>query len=211
MKKTLITNLTFGALLLLSSFAHAATISATDGSCFITDVTVTVGSDSIKAASCAGAYTIPEGEKENASLINGIFGATSDDEAGNWSLAGKTESFDLNDDGTSGTWTYAIGEDQDLSSPFVIVLKASTMFSAYLFKNIDDLEDSAIGTFLISFQKVTGDGGSITPALSHLSIYTTDTIPGGGIFGSPVPLPAALWLFGPALLGFMGFRRKTKS
>lgn len=26
---------------------------------------------------------------------------------------------------------------------------------------------------------------------------------------SAVPLPAALWLFGPALLGFMGFRRKA--
>jgi len=26
---------------------------------------------------------------------------------------------------------------------------------------------------------------------------------------STVPLPAALWLFGPALLGFMGFRRKA--
>jgi len=35
--------------------------------------------------------------------------------------------------------------------------------------------------------------------------------PGPGGFGNPVPLPAALWLFGPALLGFMGFRRKTKS
>jgi len=42
---------------------------------------------------------------------------------------------------------------------------------------------------------------------------------GPGGFGDPtpppppgeVPLPAALWLFGPALLGFMGFRRKTKS
>jgi len=34
---------------------------------------------------------------------------------------------------------------------------------------------------------------------------------GPGGFGNQVPLPAALWLFGPALLGFMGFRRKSKS
>jgi hypothetical protein len=37
---------------------------------------------------------------------------------------------------------------------------------------------------------------------------------GGGHHGgghvSEVPVPAALWLFAPALLGLMGFRRKSK-
>jgi len=209
MKKTLITNLTFGAALLLSSFAHAATISATDRSCLTTDVTVTVDSDSIKASSCAGAYTLTTGGTEDSLLINEVFGATGTS-APDWDYAGGIE-YSADAEQTSGTWTYDLN-GQVISSPFVIVLKSSTMFSAYLFKNIDDLEVSATGTFLISFQKMTGNDGLITPALSHLSIYTTESdIPGGGIFGNPVPLPAALWLFGPALLGFMGFRRKTKS
>jgi len=42
-------------------------------------------------------------------------------------------------------------------------------------------------------------------------ILTGGPIPGGFGGPDPVPLPAALWLFAPALLGFMGFRRKTKS
>jgi len=36
--------------------------------------------------------------------------------------------------------------------------------------------------------------------------YSFDNI---NVAVSAVPLPAAVWLFGPALLGFMGFRRKT--
>jgi len=44
----------------------------------------------------------------------------------------------------------------------------------------------------------------------YVLVDNNGPIPGG--FGTPeVPLPAALWLFGPALLGFMGFRRKAKS
>lgn len=41
--------------------------------------------------------------------------------------------------------------------------------------------------------------------------YVMNDQPGPGGFGNPVPLPAALWLFGPALLGFMGLRKKVKS
>ena len=41
--------------------------------------------------------------------------------------------------------------------------------------------------------------------------YVMNDQPGPGGFGNPVPLPAALWLFGPALLGFMGLRKKIKS
>ena len=34
---------------------------------------------------------------------------------------------------------------------------------------------------------------------------------GGGHHTPEVPLPAALWLFAPALAGFVGLRRKAKS
>jgi len=72
------------------------------------------------------------------------------------------------------------------------------------------------------------DGGSIvSQSFSSLVQLTTLSLVGfigldslvisGGAFSfdninvavSAVPLPAALWLFGPALLGFMGFRRKA--
>jgi len=45
----------------------------------------------------------------------------------------------------------------------------------------------------------TGEGGD--PSKQYLK-WTASEVPA-------VPLPAAVWLFGPALLGFMGFRRKA--
>jgi len=201
MKKTLITNLTFGAALLLSSFAHAAFVS---NPCSTADVTV----DESNAFLCAGSF---EGNDSKDFDINTIFGEPLSDIT--WDEAAKvtTPTSETGDHhleataGTSGTWTYT-GTDT-LSSPFVIILKASSEYSAYLFKGI---ESAKTGTFLISF--FTSNNEQSTPDLSHISIYSTkDDIPGGGTFGSAVPLPAALWLFGPALLGFMGFRKKTKS
>jgi len=203
MKKTLTTYLTFGVLFLLSSFTHAATISGTDGTCDKTDVTV----NSFGASSCAGAFTLLSGGTEDASLINVMFDVNAP--APEWSLAGEKEIKDP----TTNIWTYVIPDDKAISSPFVIVLKAADKISAYLFKNLADLKDNVTGEFLISFKITNPNGKEITPDLSHISIYTTDSYipPGTNIFGNPVPLPAALWLFGPALLGFLGFRRKTKS
>jgi len=47
---------------------------------------------------------------------------------------------------------------------------------------------------------------SSTLNFSHVA-YTFATWTASDV--SAVPLPAAVWLFGPALLGFMGFRRKA--
>jgi len=57
------------------------------------------------------------------------------------------------------------------------------------------------------------DGGLASDSITNFA--KTPGGLGGGIAMatftevSAVPLPAALWLFGPALLGFMGFRRKA--
>ena len=52
------------------------------------------------------------------------------------------------------------------------------------------------GTVNITFAKNNSSGGG----LSH---YTEFNV-------SPVPVPAAFWLFGTALIGFIGFSRRTK-
>jgi len=199
MKKTLITNLTFGALLLLSSFSHAATMDT----CNLYDV-IANGSE---ADVCVGQIQGNDGGNvDPSSLINNLFGAEGSDRL-IWSDVAYTDLGNDNKDLTAtnvdGTWEY-LGGDL-ISPPFVIILKASDHFSAYLFKD-SSLPSGVEGEFLISIIK------NDNPTLSHMTIYSTESdIPGGGIFGNPVPLPAALWLFGPALLGFMGFRRKTKS
>jgi len=57
---------------------------------------------------------------------------------------------------------------------------------------------------------LTGGTGLLTFDISGFTPInsTGDFTSTGRISVSAVPLPAALWLFGPALLGFMGFRRK---
>jgi len=100
---------------------------------------------------------------------------------------------------TSGAWSF-IGE---LSTPFVIVIKASNAFSAYLFENIPSLTNVS-GSFEVAFVK-----GENTPSLSHMTLYTTSNAP--SVIIPPVPVPAALWLFAPALIGMLGFRRRKNA
>jgi len=204
MKKPIVKSLFFGALFLLTTFAHAAPKPFQSEDCNLTDVKV----DGSPAFDCRGSI---EGNDSNDPIgINGIFGESGSliiwDEAAKLNIEEGT-GHDLSaTSGSSGNWTYT-GTDP-LSSPFVVVLKASSEYSAYLFKGLEDLTNGDGGTFWISFL----NKGDQTPALSHITIYsTTSDIPDISIFGNPVPLPAALWLFGPALLGFMGFRRKNKS
>lgn len=190
MKKLTYSGLIFALLFFIPFTAQAA-------SCALNDVTVEGSASDV----CAG----PIAGNDSAADINTAFGA---DNSVVWTLADKSDDQDTKivaPEATSGDWTYT---GDTISSPFIIVLKGSTNYSAYLFKTLGDLVDGDTGTFLISFLT----NGDQNPALSHLSIYTTDSdIPDTSIFGNPVPLPAALWLFGPALLGFMGLRKKVKS
>ncbi len=62
--------------------------------------------------------------------------------------------------------------------------------------------ESDIFNIGIHVQSINGEG-------SEKYVLNGEPIPGG--FGNPVPLPAAVWLFGPALLGLIGFRKKLNS
>ncbi len=190
MKKLCYSGLIFALLFFISFTAQAAT-------CALDDVTIEGSASDV----CAG----PIAGNDSAAVINAAFGA---DESVIWTLADKSDQVGTKiaaPEDTSGAWTYT---GNTISSPFIIALKAGNEYSAYLFKTFGDLVNGDGGTFLISFL----NNGGQTPGLSHMSIYTTDSdIPGTNIFGNPVPLPAALWLFGPALLGFMGLRKKVKS
>lgn len=138
---------------------------------------------------------------DTANDMEPIFGITDTLNVIEWNVVTSTDiSFNGN---TSGQWTYS--GSTDLSSPFVVVLKSSISYAAYLFNNLTGVKG---GSFVINFLNASGKKAG---AISHLNIYKatgtfTNTILGGP---NPVPLPAALWLFAPALLGFMGFRRKA--
>jgi len=173
----MIVGLIFG----LSSAAQAASYELiSTGSCNITDVTAE-GTSSVACLDYSG-------NQDGANFqdsINTDFGLSSTIV---WD--GVISSDDANLTVSDSTWTY----NGILSTPFVIILKASNAFTAYLFDTPDKAND---GTYEVSITNIN----NVVQDLSHMTIYTT----------SPVPLPAALWLFGPALLGLMGFRRKSKS
>jgi len=183
--------------ILFSAFAMLASVSANSATCATTDVTA----NSHDAFACAGSI----GGNDTASDMNSIFGEPESvtwTEAGKLNFPGDTADHDIAATaGTAGSWEYT---GSKTLNPFIVVLKASNDYSAYLFKGFD-LETGDVGRYLISFL----NNGGQTPSLSHITIYSTDE-PGTGIFGNPVPIPAALWLFGPALLGFLGFRKKIK-
>jgi len=176
-------NITMASIVLVlamsSSMVHAA-FAQIAGNCLVTDVTANlVGGGSEDADACLN-FSGNDGNGVDFSAdINTLFGT---DSGLIWEQTAKDESF-------------AVGETEwsftgPLSDPFLIVLKSGNNFAAYLFENLD-----GIGTGTFDTVGVTGQG------ISHISLYTTGV--------SEVPLPAAAFLFAPALLGFMGLRRKA--
>ncbi len=69
--------------------------------------------------------------------------------------------------------------------------------------NIYNLNGNSVAPVLLNWYGI--DSLSI---LSSADIWIADTLE-VNVHPSPVPLPAAAWLFGSALLGFVGFGRKT--
>ena len=61
------------------------------------------------------------------------------------------------------------------------------------------------------FQAGTQFGGVMNLSFAVLQPGFTGEVSGGNISASPVPLPAAAWLFGPTVAGMLGFRRRLFS
>jgi len=123
------------------------------------------------------------------------------------SVTGDEWDFDTDPpDLTPGEWTYTPGEDD----PGIRFWAAKAANSFNLFWDVDqaDLDAGVCDTInslecLLAANTVTSGEWS-TPGgqgLSHLTFY--DSI-------SEIPVPAAFWLFGTALIGFIGFSRRTK-
>ena len=177
--------------------------------------TVTVDGYVGSYSSCLGAEP---GNDDLLSLLNDNsnlgtgFGSINDGSGnvdGSWALFGKSDDFipvvsftkdekpgEPGDFIGSGAWEIS---DGSISDPFVLVLKASSSYSAYLF---EDLGFGATGgTYDTLGVNVNGDFGK---QLSHLSLYSFAPL-------TAVPIPGAALLFGSALLGMFGFSLKNRS
>ena len=171
------------ALFLFSSAAFSAP-------CALNDVTTDTLGGSANANACINQAGNDNsmGGQPFANTINAEFGTT-----GMWSQLDTNDAVG-NMEITSGMWDFS-SLVASISNPFVFTVKGGTNFAAYLF-NVDTLGTGMFDTIGLPFKKKRKQ-----PDISHYSIYTTDAI-------SEVPIPAALWLFAPALLGFLGLRRK---
>lgn len=102
-----------------------------------------------------------------------------------------TDIFNFNKTDVSGGLTGEINRDTSFNG---IVLKTATV-------NLVAIFDSPLSSVAWNMLWSADLFDIKKPKdLSHFSTFNTNI--------SAIPIPAALWLFGPALLGFMGFRRR---
>jgi len=120
----------------------------------------------------------------------------------------ETEYFNSPTDPEDVTISWDGGSDPTISCPecFLYVKDGKQDPNVYIF-NLGTLEDLAIwdgaeSLVLTNFWSCLPDEANPCGqgAISHVAIY--------GV--SPIPVPAAFWLFGTALIGFVGFSRRTK-
>ena len=187
----------------LSMGSASAAIYTSSGSCLAGDMSAT-------ADQCFGSV-LPIPVIESESLLNnntfggltGLFGHTDWDflakEDTPGGLSGTDISLSVTPSGGAASGSWSVNANAlDTFARIVLILKAGNTFSSYLYEPGSGAGDS--GTWTTS---ALGDKN-----LSHFSIYTSGVSPVPG--PSPVPVPAAVWLFGTALIGFIGMSRRTK-
>ncbi|MBD2607262.1 PEP-CTERM sorting domain-containing protein [Scytonema hofmannii FACHB-248] len=162
------------------------------------------------ATDCKGPF---EGNDtgDKATLLDDLNGGLFASSVGSnvtWSLAGKSDEpnpFLSADNGLStGNWSLK----KALSSgTFVISLKSSTVYSTYLFKDIDFSKTGLEGIFNTIGVALDGSGNA-GKALSHASLFVAN-VPSGP--STKVPEPSALMGLGLVLGGMVVARRRKSA
>lgn len=120
---------------------------------------------------------------------------------GTFTVGSSTYNFSLtaNNGSQQGGWTLTVGPSGNtfpIWLDFVVTLKATNGFGAYLFDDTE-VNQANNGTFSVKF----GNGNNFAE-LSHMSLFVRQgTGGGGGGGGGNVPEPVSLALVGAALLG----------
>jgi len=192
------------AILLLGSFsigAQAATVNVfptgcSAPTCFTTDLNG--GNDASVFPQLAGLDLLYKAESSDAEPLSG----TPQGESGTFKDSYSTEFMIMaGDDFVGAEMTYDGGPSIDCSIECYLVVKDGNHSPArYLFNlalspyTWDGVMKLKLSGFWQNGIAGSDGGGSI----SHVAIY--------GV--SPVPVPAAFWLFGTALIGFIGYSRR---
>jgi len=184
--KTLLQVVSFSLLGLLSSYSVAATFNIVENGYKYVNTDSTVDSNGYFSNTFTGpssAYTVSKDGPGDPVL-----------DANDLALGLSTTIYNFNKTDVSGGLSGLITEDFLFNG---IVLKTATVNFVAVF---DSPLSSVAWNMLWSSDLFEGNQFKNPKELSHFSTYGTDI--------SAIPIPAALWLFAPALLGFMGFRRR---
>jgi hypothetical protein len=184
-----------------------------EGSCSVFDATATTAGEDFAASECGNftgndsqvgfidylnrqssgngkAWTDLSGYDAN-DAEDAAFASAVDALNGEWSLFGKSDSggdkvADIGGELQRGNFNFTEG----LDGPFVVVQKASTFYSAYLFKDLEEATSS--GTFDVAGITQKSNGRSGAAGLSHISVYSMKRLP---VTSTPetskIPEPAA--------------------
>lgn len=137
---------------------------------------ITLGTGNVLATACAGAFNgndTGSGAPLETKLDNGLFASYVG--AGDWSLVGKSDSNDFTAGSASnGNFDLTNIASDLMSGPFVISLKASTKYSAYLFKNYDFVTNGWAG--LYNTIGVSTNNRGIAQGLSHASVFKLNVV-----------------------------------
>jgi hypothetical protein len=188
--------------LALAPSALAKTSTAT---CSVTDVSI----GNTSASACKGAFSGNDtgGGTLLSELNNGLFNVGD----ATWNLLVKSDEadsfgFEAQNGSSSGKWNLgkALG---DGPTTFVISLKTSTAYSAYLFKDIDFSKTGLQGFFNTIGVALDGNGNQ-GKALSHASIYKATYFKPAEPPKAKVPEPSTGIALGLVMGGMLISRRR---
>lgn len=127
---------------------------------------------------------------------------------GTGSLATGAATMTLDHDTLEFTWFVAW---QDLEAPVTVAHfhgPALPGQNAGVEVAIDPTSNPSSGSTILSMQQVDDLLAGLWYINIHSELFPAGEIRGQVIAVEPIPLPAALWFFGPALATFLGLRRR---
>ncbi len=210
--------LTTGVMAATTTNADAASRTAPGAVCSVSDVKVST----LNATECKGPFSGNDTGAGNpllTQLNNGLFSGFSSS-TGSWGLLGKSDSGNFMTAGRSntGNWSLMGGRkisdvlsstaDKPATGTFVLSLKSSTSYTAYLFKDISTLFTG--GTFNTIGVDLDGSGRKGRD-LSHASLfYYQPTIKAPEPPSNYQPVPEPLTVLGTVAAAGIGFGVKRK-